>query len=133
MSLLSTHGLTAFYGDAQALFGVDVALHKGEVVAVIGPNGAGKSTLLKCLTGLVKAPREAVRWRGEAIGVLLTGMGRDGARGLKQMRERGFHTIAQDQASSAVYGMPKAAAALDAAVEILPLNKIAPRLIKRLS
>lgn len=75
----------------------------------------------------------ASHWRGDAIGVLLTGMGRDGARGLKQMRERGFHTIAQDQASSAVYGMPKAAAALDAAVEILPLDKIAPRLIQRLS
>ena len=72
-ALLLTSGLKAFYGDAQALFGVDVALFKGEVVAVIGANGAGKSTLLKCLTGLVKAPREAVRWRGEAIGGLPPG------------------------------------------------------------
>ncbi len=68
-------------------------------------------------------------WRGEAIGVLLTGMGRDGAQGLKAMRDRGFQTIAQDQATSAVYGMPKAAAALGAASEILPLPKIAPRLV----
>lgn len=75
----------------------------------------------------------ATHCQGEAIGVLLTGMGRDGARGLRQMRERGFHTIAQDEASCAVYGMPKAAAALDAAVEILPLDKIASRLIKRMS
>jgi len=75
----------------------------------------------------------AMHCQGEAIGILLTGMGRDGARGLKQMRERGFYTIAQDQASCAVYGMPKAAAALDAAVEVLPLDKIASRLIKRLS
>jgi two-component system response regulator WspF len=74
----------------------------------------------------------ASHWRGEAIGVLLTGMGRDGARGLKLMRERGFHTIAQDQASSAVYGMPKAAVALDAATEVLPLDRIAARLIERL-
>ncbi|CAG2144721.1 chemotaxis response regulator protein-glutamate methylesterase [Cupriavidus numazuensis] len=67
-------------------------------------------------------------WRGRAIGVLLTGMGRDGARGLKAMREHGALTIAQDQASSAVYGMPKAAATMGAAGEILPLSDIAPRL-----
>ncbi len=69
-------------------------------------------------------------WNGDAVGVLLTGMGRDGAQGLKLMREQGFLTIAQDQHSSAVYGMPKAAAAIDAAVEIRPLDKIAPRLLE---
>jgi two-component system, chemotaxis family, response regulator WspF len=67
-------------------------------------------------------------WRGDAIGVLLTGMGKDGAVGLKAFRDRGHHTIAQDAATSAVYGMPKAAAALGAAVEILPIEQIAPRL-----
>lgn len=69
-------------------------------------------------------------WSGDAVGVLLTGMGRDGAQGLKLMRQQGFLTIAQDQRSSAVYGMPKAAAAIDAAVEIRPLDKIAPRLLE---
>jgi len=69
-------------------------------------------------------------WNGDAVGVLLTGMGRDGAQGLKLMREQGYLTIAQDQNSSAVYGMPKAAAAIDAAVEIRPLDKIAPRLLE---
>jgi len=72
----------------------------------------------------------AQHWRGTAVGVLLTGMGQDGARGLKAMRERGCLTIAQDQATSAVYGMPKAAAAMQAAVEIRPLNQIAPRLVQ---
>ncbi|MBU6961148.1 chemotaxis response regulator protein-glutamate methylesterase [Pseudomonas sp. CVAP len=72
----------------------------------------------------------ATYWNGDAVGVLLTGMGRDGAQGLKSMRQQGYLTIAQDQRSSAVYGMPKAAAALDAAVEIHPLDKIAPRLLE---
>ena len=69
-------------------------------------------------------------WKGDAVGVLLTGMGRDGAQGLKLMRQQGYLTIAQDQKSSAVYGMPKAAAAIDAAMEIRPLDKIAPRLLE---
>ncbi|WP_395350209.1 ABC transporter ATP-binding protein [Variovorax sp. UC122_21] len=69
-ALLTTHGLQAFYGDAQALFGIDFALAAGELVAIIGANGAGKSTFLKSLTGLVRAPREAIRFRGEAIGGL---------------------------------------------------------------
>ena len=68
-------------------------------------------------------------WSGEAIGVLLTGMGQDGALGLKSLRDKGYHTIAQDRATSAVYGMPKAAAALGAAVDILPTERIAPRLL----
>jgi chemotaxis response regulator CheB len=63
-------------------------------------------------------------WQGEVVGVLLTGMGRDGALGLKMLRDAGRHTIAQDRASSIVYGMPKAAADLGAAAEILPLDKI---------
>ncbi|WP_095106341.1 chemotaxis response regulator protein-glutamate methylesterase [Pseudomonas sp. Irchel 3E20] len=69
-------------------------------------------------------------WNGDAVGVLLTGMGRDGAQGLKLMRQQGYLTIAQDQNSCAVYGMPKAAAAIDAAVEICPLDRIAPRLLE---
>jgi two-component system response regulator WspF len=69
-------------------------------------------------------------WNGDAVGVLLTGMGRDGAQGLKLLRQQGYLTIAQDQNSSAVYGMPKAAAAIDAAMEIRALDKIAPRLLE---
>jgi len=72
-------------------------------------------------------------WRGDAVGVLLTGMGRDGAQGLKALRNKGCYTIAQDQASSAVYGMPRAAATLDAAVDVLPLSAIATRLIQHFS
>jgi len=71
-------------------------------------------------------------WRGRVVGGLLTGMGRDGAEGLKALRECGHHTIAQDRATSAVYGMPKAAAELDAATQILALDKIAPHLTNML-
>jgi chemotaxis response regulator CheB len=69
-------------------------------------------------------------WQGDVIGVILTGMGQDGARGLKRLRDAGHHTIAQDEASCAVYGMPKVAAQLGAAVEILPLERIAPTLVR---
>jgi two-component system, chemotaxis family, response regulator WspF len=69
-------------------------------------------------------------WPGEMVGVVLTGMGRDGARGLKTLRDCGHYTIAQDQATSAVYGMPRAAANLGAAVDILPLDRIADRLVE---
>lgn len=70
----------------------------------------------------------ARHWQDPAVGVLLTGMGRDGAEGLKALRNRGWLTISQDASSCAVYGMPKAAAELDAASEILTLDKIGPRL-----
>lgn len=72
----------------------------------------------------------AKHWRGDAAGVLLTGMGRDGAEGLLAMRRRKWLTLAQNEATSAVYGMPKAAVEIQAASEILPLDKIAPRLLK---
>lgn len=67
-TLLQTHQLKAFYGDAQALFGVDFSLNAGEMVAIIGANGAGKSTFLKALTGLVKVPQESILWKGQPVG-----------------------------------------------------------------
>ncbi|MBC7683896.1 MAG: chemotaxis-specific protein-glutamate methyltransferase CheB [Bdellovibrionales bacterium] len=67
----------------------------------------------------------AKHWHGDATGILLTGMGRDGAQGLLALRQAGKATIAQDQASSAVYGMPRAAADLGAAQQVLSLDAIA--------
>lgn len=63
-------------------------------------------------------------WQGEIMAILLTGMGRDGALGMLELRNNGAYTIAQDQESSAVYGMPKAAKELHAALKILPLASI---------
>jgi branched-chain amino acid transport system ATP-binding protein len=68
--MLATAGLTAFYGDAQALFGIDIEIAAGEVVAIIGANGAGKSTFMKTVAGLVKAAPEQIRFDGAAIGGL---------------------------------------------------------------
>jgi two-component system response regulator WspF len=72
----------------------------------------------------------ARHWPEPGLAALLTGMGRDGAEGLAALRGKGWHTLAQDQASSVVYGMPKAARDLGAACEILPLDAIAPALLR---
>ncbi len=70
MTILQTHGLTAHYGQFQALFGVDITLAAGETVAIIGANGAGKSTLLRSITGVLRNAPDMVRHRGDAIGAL---------------------------------------------------------------
>jgi len=62
-----------------------------------------------------------------AIGVILTGMGKDGARGLKEMQEAGSRTIAQDEATSVVWGMPGEAVSLGAAQHVLPLENVASK------
>jgi branched-chain amino acid transport system ATP-binding protein len=67
-TLLKVSELDAFYGDFQALFGIDFELEQGEAVAVIGANGAGKSTLLKSLAGLVPNRRDSIRLADQEIG-----------------------------------------------------------------
>lgn len=67
-----------------------------------------------------------------AMGVMLTGMGADGAKAMRAMREAGSYNIAQDEASCVVFGMPKEAIAHAAVHEVLPLQKIATRLLERL-
>lgn len=69
-TLLDISGLDAFYGDFQALYGVDMTIAQGDVIAVIGANGAGKTTLMRAVTGLLKSRPDAIRWKGQAIGAL---------------------------------------------------------------
>jgi len=64
-----------------------------------------------------------------AVGVLLTGMGGDGAQGLLAMHEAGAHTVAQDEASSVVFGMPKVAIELGAVDRVLPVDRIAGEIL----
>ncbi len=68
-----------------------------------------------------------------AVGVILTGMGRDGAAGLKKMHDAGAHTIAQDEESCVVYGMPREAVELGGVDEVLPLNRVAEKACKALA
>ncbi len=63
------------------------------------------------------------------VGVLLTGMGEDGGEGLRNLRLAGGYTVAEDQSTAVVYGMPAAAVELGAACETLPLPEVAPRLL----
>ncbi len=68
-ALLETHGLTAFYGDFQALFGISMRVDEGETIAIIGANGAGKSTFLRSVVGLNRAQgADSIRFAGRPIG-----------------------------------------------------------------
>jgi len=68
MTLLQTQDLSAFYGDFQALFGINVSVEEGETVAIIGANGAGKTTLLRTVAGALATAPEMVVFAGQPIG-----------------------------------------------------------------
>ena len=75
--------------------------------------------------------RSAARYAGRnAIGVIMTGMGDDGARGMLEMKEQGAYTIAQDESSCVVFGMPKEAIKLQAVDRVAPLEQIAGILLR---
>jgi len=68
VTLLTVRGLSAFYGDFQALFDISLDVTEGETVAVIGANGAGKTTFLRALAGALPVPRGAVQFAGRQVG-----------------------------------------------------------------
>ena len=68
--ILQMQGLNAHYGDFQALYGVDMHVTAGEVLAIIGANGAGKTTLMRSISGLLQNRADAVSYRGQAIGAM---------------------------------------------------------------
>jgi two-component system chemotaxis response regulator CheB len=75
--------------------------------------------------------RSTARYAGaNAIGVIMTGMGDDGARGLLEMKQSGAKTVAQDEKTCVVFGMPKEAIKMGAVDKILPLDSIAPYVIR---
>jgi two-component system response regulator WspF len=135
--------------DSQASFAVSVAregivpeaghvyLAAGDSHLVVRENGTlGRerepSNALYRPSADVLFASVADNWRGRSVGVVLSGMGRDGAAGLAKLRAAGARTVAQDKATSAVYGMPRAAAEAGAASDVLPLERIAPFLTELL-
>ena len=72
----------------------------------------------------------ARNWPSPGVAALLTGMGRDGAAGLLKLRGQDWRTIAQDESSSVVWGMPKAAAEIGAAEQILPISRVAEAIVR---
>ena len=66
--ILKLSGLEAHYGDFQALYGIDLSVKEGEVLAIIGANGAGKTTLLRSIAGLIRNKADQVHYRGKSIG-----------------------------------------------------------------
>ncbi|MBU4200661.1 MAG: chemotaxis-specific protein-glutamate methyltransferase CheB [Verrucomicrobia bacterium] len=74
----------------------------------------------------------STHWPRRGVAALLTGMGKDGARGLLALRRDGWHTIAQDQATSVIYGMPRAAVEINAVVDVLPIQRIAAAILNHI-
>lgn len=70
MALLSTHALTAHYGDFQALFGIDIELNQSETIAIIGANGAGKTTLMRAISGILTSSAASIKYENHDIGAL---------------------------------------------------------------
>ncbi len=123
-----------FAADGEALFdgpprvfmapaGKHLTIREGRLRLATGPERHSCRPSVDVLFESVAADVGA-----DAVGVLLTGMGRDGAEGLLAIRRAGGHTIAQDEASSVIYGMPRAAVEIDAAAAVLPLDAIGPTL-----
>lgn len=102
----------------------------GQYVVEVAP---GEKVSGHCPSVDVLFESVAVEAGRKAIGVILTGMGSDGAKGLLKMKNAGAFTIGQDQQSCVVYGMPKVAMELGAVCEQVPLSKIPERIMAALS
>jgi branched-chain amino acid transport system ATP-binding protein len=123
-NLLETRCLAAFYGDFQALFGIDFRVERNETVAIIGSNGAGKSTLLRSVTGLIRTKAESVYFDGKPIGG--TSAYRIVARGVSMVPEgrRLFSSLSvQENLLIGAHSKRQGPWHLEAVYEIFPMLK----------
>lgn len=144
MAASFTQGLVAWL-QLESRLPIKIAQHEQRLVrgeVYFAPDGSHLEVSSRTTLGLSQAPAvsfvrpsatvlfESVAriYGAEAIGVLLTGMGEDGAAGLKVIHDRGGVTLVQDEATCVVYGMPAVAVRLGAAGAVLPLDRIAPTL-----
>ena len=128
--LEATHRATILPGHAYIAPGgkhLRVLNRKGDYVCFLD-DGAAVSGHRPSVDVLFESVAKAAR--SEALGVILTGMGKDGANGLKAMYDAGAHTIAQDRTSCVVYGMPQMACKAGAVKEQLKLADIAPQILR---
>ena len=115
-------------GTARVVIGRAVIGRAGLKVGVAAPRAA---TALDPVVAGGSVGRSAARSAGSnAVGVIMTGMGDDGARGMNEMKQAGAYTIAQDEATSVVFGMPKEAIALGCVDRVAPLQALAKEILK---
>lgn len=124
---IAAHGIEALPGHVYlAPDGFHLAI--GEVRRLQLDRGAPENGLRPAVDHLFHS---VARYCGpNAVGILLTGMGKDGAQGLRAMHDRGAATLVQDRATSVIYGMPGEAVALGAASQVLPLDRISGALLR---
>lgn len=119
----------AFAGNADAQSSTGPIII-GTSLPLTGPHASTGKELLSIMQSYVQRSNQQGGIAGRnALGIIMTGMGDDGARGLKEMHQAGALTVAEDESSCVVFGMPKVAIEMGGVSKVLPLDRIAQEII----